>query len=143
MFFRLDTSPRLKPIVLLLSMALTYFCVLVGWVFFRSQDLSTAFRMLSGMAGMNPVTWKSHAHLELYWFVYACLLMVWFFPNAQEITGYTGYGQQDSERGNQPLARVLWNPDSWTGWVMPGLLLGICILVMTNGKTSEFLYFQF
>ena len=142
-FFRLEASPRLKPIVLLLSVALTYFCVLVGWVFFRSQDLSTALRMLSGMAGMNPVTWKSHAHRELYWFVYACLLMVWFFPNAQEITGYTEYGKAKSDSLNRCLISIRWNPLTWTGWVIPGLLLGIAVLAMLNGKPSEFLYFQF
>ena len=142
-FFRLDASSRLKPILLLLSVALTYFCVLVGWVFFRSQDLSTACRMLSGMAGMNPVTWKSHSHLELYWFVYACLLMVWFFPNAQEITGYTDYEKAKPDSVNRCPISIRWNPAAWSGWVIPGLLLGISILLMTNGKTSEFLYFQF
>jgi hypothetical protein len=103
----------------------------------------TASRMLRGMVGMNPMTWKSHAHLEFYCFLYACLLIVWIFPNSQEITRYTKYGQQDSEWGNQSLVKTQWNPDSWTGWVMPGLLLGISLLVMTNGKPSEFLYFQF
>jgi D-alanyl-lipoteichoic acid acyltransferase DltB (MBOAT superfamily) len=142
-FCRFNLPDVIRPIIALLSVAFTYLCVLLGWVFFRSQDLMTASRMLRGMVGMESVTWKSHAPLELYCFLYICLLIVWIFPNSQEITRYTEYGQQDQEWGNQSLVKKQWNPESWIGWVMPGLLLGISLLIMTNGKPSEFLYFQF
>lgn len=39
----------------LLSWSMTFLAVVVGWVFFRSDNLTSALSMLSGMAGLNGI----------------------------------------------------------------------------------------
>src|SRR5581483_4776257 len=40
-------------------MALTFFCVAIGWIFFRSQDFTTAATMLERMFVFNEGIWET------------------------------------------------------------------------------------
>ena len=46
-------AQRAWPGLGLLAWLLTFMCVVVGWVLFRSADLATALSLLRGMAGLN------------------------------------------------------------------------------------------
>lgn len=128
----------------LLSSGITFLAVSIAWVFFRSPDLNTAFRMLEGMIGKNPLTWHSCAHLEIYWPIYIGLLIVWLLPNSQQLIGLTESPAESVDAVNQRFAiSFQWNPSSWWNWLVPGIILAVCIIELTNGKPSEFLYFQF
>ena len=61
--------------------ALTFLAVVVGWVFFRADNFSSAITMLHGMAGMNGISLPSSIEtpfsdtfLPLNWFVFSGLL---------------------------------------------------------------------
>jgi alginate O-acetyltransferase complex protein AlgI len=128
----------------LLSSGITFLAVSIAWVFFRSPDLSTAFCMLGGMIGKNSPTCHQHAHLEIYWPIYTGLLAVWLLPNSQQ---WVGLEEVDSKKAaaqkESPNLSLRWNPSCWWNWLIPGVILAVCILALTNGKPSEFLYFQF
>ena len=123
----------------LLSSGITFLSISIAWVFFRSPDLNTAFRMLGGMLGKNRLTWHQHAHLEIYWPIYIGLLAVWLLPNSQQWMGL----EEPSEQKNPVPYSFRWDPAHWWTWLIPGIILAVCILELTNGKPSEFLYFQF
>ncbi len=126
----------------LLSSGITFLAVSIAWVFFRSPDMNTAFSMLGGMIGKNSFTWHHHVHLEIYWPIYIGLLAVWLLPNSQEWMGLAESSEQESLVQNTPRL-FKWNPSLWWNWLIPGIILALCILELTNGKPSEFLYFQF
>jgi D-alanyl-lipoteichoic acid acyltransferase DltB (MBOAT superfamily) len=138
-----------------LGQGITFVAVVVAWVFFRSEDMGTAVRMLRAMAGSNGLGLPaSMANLWLglpgargpvdsaaALLVSAGLLAIaWFAPNTQELTGYVGpEGAQAAQQAHRPPA-VRWQPSA--GWaVAVGCLFGIALMLLS--KVSEFIYFQF
>ena len=123
--------------------ALTFLAVLVGWVFFRAADATTALAILQSMFGLNGgplVMPASETQAGLSWAL-ALLLLAWLAPNTYQLTGYTGpegaYGE-----GRQVAAFKAWRWQSGTGWaVAVGLLLALNLASLS--KVSEFIYFQF
>ena len=138
-----------------LGQAVTFVAVVVAWVFFRSEDVGTAVRMLLAMVGNNglelPASFADHwpglpvargpVDAAAALLVSAALLAIaWFAPNTQELTGYVGpegaYAAEDAYR--PPPVR--WQPSA--GWAVAiGCLFGIALMLMS--KVSEFIYFQF
>jgi len=138
-----------------LGQAITFVAVVVAWVFFRSEDLGTAIRMLLAMLGGNgldlplslkglwpglpvatgPVDGATALGLSA-----VLLAIAWFAPNTQELTGYVGpEGAYAVEEAPRPPA-VRWQPSAaWA--VAVGCLFGIALMLMS--KVSEFIYFQF
>jgi len=94
------------------------------------------------MLGINA-TWQN-SDRENYRLVYACLLIAWFLPNTQQ---WMRLRQDPASlapvRESGQSAWIQWDPARWWNWVVPGIVLALCILELLNGKPSEFLYFQF
>lgn len=91
--------------------SLTFLAVVVGWVFFRSENFSTAMNMLHGMAGINgmslPASWEGdlgHYFAHYNWIVFhsmcpishlnpgsalivLCMgfVVVWMMPNVRQV----------------------------------------------------------
>lgn len=149
------------------SIGLTFFAVVIGWVFFRAQNVDSAVAVLSGMAGANgvvlPKGWYGYfdsgmtnlilstgiqfgdsgqfrGALQIAW-ITGLLAIVWFMPNTQQIMAHysPALGRIDTYRG--VLAGwIQWRP-SWIWALATAVISGWSILDMT--KVSEFLYFQF
>lgn len=146
---------------------LTFLAVVVGWVFFRARDLSSALSLLKSMVGMNgivlPQAWQSlldwgpaslamkagirfgdsgvfQGKTEVAW-ILALLAIIWFLPNTQQIMARfnPGLGLVHAQAG-QIGARLLWRPN-WIWAIAVSLICGLSILNIT--RVSEFLYFQF
>jgi alginate O-acetyltransferase complex protein AlgI len=119
---------------------LTFAAVMVGWVFFRSADFSTALRMLESMISPSHSlgwTWTGDPNLTKIslWFAVSAMTIAaaiaFLAPNSLAIT--TSLKQLLEQQSGQQLT---------FGWVAAyGLLLGICIIFL--GRVSPFLYFQF
>ena len=138
-----------------LGQLMTFVAVVVAWVFFRSQDIGAAVRMVLAMTGNNglelpasfagkwpglPVA-RGPVDAAAALFVSAALLSIaWFAPNTQELTGYVGpEGAYAANEGYRPPP-VEWKPSAaWA--VAVGCLFGIALMLMS--KVSEFIYFQF
>ena len=146
------------------STALTFFAVVVAWVFFRAENLDAAMRVLHGMAGVNGLTlpaklmqggmgdllsqWGATSgelvalknapgglRPLMSWLVLLSAI-VWLTPNTQQImANFKPVIEQVAAAG-----RLLWKPSrSWM--VITAIVL---LYAFTEiGKVSEFLYFQF
>ena len=133
-----------------LAQTLTFLAVVVGWVFFRSADLTTAASLLRAMTGLNGPTLSGGPPVDGAALLTIGLLLAiaWFAPNTQALTGYTGPEYAHARPARRP-EEMLSGPEAdnrgWSpslGWaVATGVLLAICLMSMT--RVSEFLYFQF
>ncbi len=139
-----------------LARAITFLAVVVAWVFFRASDMASALTMLSAMAGGNGIA----APASLAQFapgmslsaapvdtgIALCtasslLLLAWFAPNTQQITGYAGpEGAYGSTITEPDPAALSWS-GSWRWAVFIGALFAVCLMLMS--RVSEFIYFQF
>jgi alginate O-acetyltransferase complex protein AlgI len=147
-----------------LACGVTFIAVVVGWVIFRADSLSTAQNILHGMAGFNGVALPDHwlakwgapgawlsAHgvmfsdtrglvtAGLIYWVVALLLVVWLAPNTQQIMNraqpvLASFGDGGAHRGWH------WQPAPWLAAPLAVLAL---VVVVNLHKKSEFLYFQF
>jgi len=121
---------------------LTFLAVVVGWVVFRSDDLSSALSLLKAMAGANGLGMFDAASGEIQaWPLIASLLAVVFFaPNTQEITDYVPPFGRATRRHADLAFALRWRPT--VGWAM---LCGgfFAASLLSLSKVSEFLYFQF
>ena len=139
-----------------LARAITFLSVVVAWVFFRASDMDAALTMLNAMAGGKGIAApsalsQSAPDLSLstasvdsgIGLGVACLLLLlaWFAPNTQQITGYVGpegvYGSGVTEPGPTTLR---WNA-SWRWAIFIGILFAASLMLMS--RVSEFIYFQF
>jgi alginate O-acetyltransferase complex protein AlgI len=138
-----------------LGQAITFIAVVIAWVFFRSDDVGSAMRMLLAMVGSNglevpeslagqwPSLPVSHGPVDsAAALVVATVLLAiaWFAPNTQELTGYGGPEGAHVVKETHRPPPVKWQPSA--GWaVAVGCLFGIAMMLMS--KVSEFIYFQF
>ena len=136
----------------LLSGALTFVCVVVAWVFFRADSLTSAWRLVDAMQGMGnamPASWvPTREALKLVAF---CGGLVWLFPNTRQMLQryQSTWDDLQPERiateAASPrtghLARLLtWRPVAAYA-VMVAVLFVVC--VDSLDKVSQFLYFTF
>jgi alginate O-acetyltransferase complex protein AlgI len=124
---------------------LTFIAVMVGWVFFRSADFSTAIRMLKYMFSPSQFkylpywSWASDTALAATnpWIalplISVAAAIAFLVPNSFEITSTLKAGLENRGKITQQQA---------VGWVAAyGLIMGIAIILL--GRPSPFLYFQF
>ena len=136
--FAADAMPTLPTA---LSIALTFTAVAVAWVPFKTETLAPAltyYRSMTGMASMACPTGACvsvNAPIEVLPFLALLAAIVWLLPTAEQVF------LLDSET-DQP-AMLHWRP-SITWALVVGLLLVTSVAgIVTVGKGSEFLYFQF
>jgi D-alanyl-lipoteichoic acid acyltransferase DltB (MBOAT superfamily) len=138
-----------------LGQAITFIAVVIAWVFFRSDDVGSAVRMLLAMGGSNglevpeslagqwPNVPVAHGPVDSAAALVVAIVLLaiaWCAPNTQELTSYVGPegAHVVKETGRPSPAR--WQPSA--GWaVAVGCLFGIALMLMS--KVSEFIYFQF
>lgn len=108
-----------------LGVLLTFHFVSLGWVFFRAQDLATAWRVVSGpfTAGFGDVSAYVSAHVFP-----LCLLAVFFlshrFDDHRRIHGFV----------NRVPAHLV--------WLFIGLMWVLAITI-SGGSSAKFIYFDF
>lgn len=133
-----------------LAQILTFLAVVVGWVFFRSADLSTAATLLRAMIGLNGSLRSGGPAVDGAALLTVSLLfaIAWFAPNSQALIGYTGPGYAYTHPGTRVEEASSESEGGYREWrpslrwaVAAGVLLAVCLMSMT--RVSEFLYFQF
>ncbi len=121
--------------------ALTFFAVVVGWVFFRAADFDTAVSVLSSMIGANGLTFPSE--LKFYAAVPAItagLIVAWWLPNtAQLLRSQNPVLETYSLEGERPTL-LEWKPTLRWAVVAAALTLSAVLLM---SRASEFIYYQF
>ncbi|ASQ47449.1 Peptidoglycan O-acetyltransferase [Legionella clemsonensis] len=152
---KLKTIIQLKPIALLLNFisgAVTFFCVVLGWVMFRANDLATAKSFYAGMfhyhryyyGSLGLLTALNYVFFGL--FILGCAIIAFVLPNNIELMKSTG-AVLDSKSLNPPHFGVLSaNRYTWSPSLGYGLLIGVMIYFALTGianTPSSFLYFNF
>jgi alginate O-acetyltransferase complex protein AlgI len=123
---------------------ITFLAVLVAWVFFRADSMSTALRMLGSMVDLGSAhvsaaeivaSWKQIAATA------ALLCWAWFAPNTQQwLARAEPAPEPRPEPINPSLQAWTWRP----GMLWAGLTAGFFVLALLHlSRITEFLYFQF
>jgi len=106
------------------NMAVTFFSVVIAWVFFRAEDLGHAFAYIGGM--FSPTIFSKPAEFSM-----QLAVLVGFFLLIEWVGRRGKYGLQDIGLKWPRLAR----------WAM---YYGIMFLIFRfTGKSETFIYFQF
>jgi D-alanyl-lipoteichoic acid acyltransferase DltB (MBOAT superfamily) len=148
-----------------LGVSVTLIAVIVGWVFFRAPTLDAAFKVLTGMAGLNgivlPASYEPRLAAlgpllnavgggfgnltyfegvtQLAWTV-GLFTVALFAPNSQQIMRYSTSELQKDLPASGGAQGLVWRPDArWA--VVTGVSFIFALTQMS--KISEFLYFQF
>lgn len=143
---------------------LTFFAVVVGWVFFRAENVSAAVDVLRGMVGLNGVSippiystllakvgvdggrWVAdlpgfHALWEPP-VLFALLIAVWKLPNTQEILVHYQPALDTDAFVGKPAERRWWHWRPSNAWAaVTAFVFLLSLLSLT--RVTEFLYFQF
>lgn len=152
--------------VQLIYLLFTFLSVIVGWVFFRADNLTNAVVILGSMTGSNGIVLPSSlaflhfsflpssisfmdgfqiSKLPLFqaWsMILAGLGLVFLFPNvAQWMHGQGIYCDEASINVKKIPTQLLWSADKKWASMLAGALLAISLFSIS--RTSEFLYFQF
>ena len=128
-----EIRPRYAKAANAASVALTFVAVVVAWVFFRADSLSSALLVLSRMADPSTIAF-GRAEIANAVFIACYAAIAWFAPNTQEIMGYD---HKNRSVGIAPAA-----------WVRrPGFLYAaaatLAFGVLGISQHSEFIYFRF
>jgi D-alanyl-lipoteichoic acid acyltransferase DltB (MBOAT superfamily) len=151
-----------------LAIAITFFCVTVAWVFFRSTTHTAALAILQSMFGFHGISLPAGLSGIVPWLeilnvrfdgmfhhglaqwsngmIWLGVLawITWFTPNTQQILDRfspTLDGHAERFVGAR-LQWLLWKPH-WTHAIYIAVLSVISAAFMLVGSYSEFLYFQF
>jgi len=126
-------GPRLAPFSNFAAFVLTFLAVVVAWVFFRADSLSSALYVLSKMASPAQIAFgRGEMADAVFIAIYAAI--AWFAPNTQTIMGY--------DHANRTVGGTL------DGSRLRPLFLYAAATVLAFGilgiqQHSEFIYFRF
>lgn len=162
---RLAIGPaRSFPLARAMSVALTFYLVTLAWIFFRADNLATAWNMLQGAVGIHgvvlPESWRAtlgpiadvlgcgpglFAPISTFvvrppmnWFAWF-FGIVWLLPNSQQLL--SRFNPVIGSTGDNSTSRWLaWRPSF--GWAVLVAMISL-VGVLRMNRVSEFLYFQF
>jgi alginate O-acetyltransferase complex protein AlgI len=150
---------------------LTFICIVIAWVMFRSESLDGAINMYTGMFGYNGISLPSSLEFRLGAFgeslkawgitfngidafgaiqkglflLFSLWIIVWFFPNTTDWLRKDNPALNAEFFINKKSTRS--TKASWSYNALFALLLAIitftCLSYMSSPGESEFLYFQF
>ncbi|MBC08384.1 MBOAT family O-acyltransferase [Thalassospira sp.] len=134
----------LKLLSMVSGWALTFVAVVVGWVFFRAENASTAFHMLNSMYKIVEVTPIIHDQRSVVFVLVAMLALCLFAPNTNQIIGRSQIDPKLTRSSlfpeNYTSSVLEWRPTKVWG-VITGILVAIVLATLSN--PSPFLYFNF
>jgi alginate O-acetyltransferase complex protein AlgI len=130
----------------IISLALTQFCVVIAWVFFRANSIETALSLLSAMSPFTPLGTSTIALVSSIDFAligalyFACLMM----PNVNELFRRNNIGL-DTYRLPRPwsLLHIEWAMTIPWAIGTATLLTAAFVAILAVGDGTPFLYFQF
>ncbi|MDB0028802.1 MBOAT family protein [bacterium] len=159
-------SIAMKAISQFHAVLLTYLCVLLSWVFFRTENIGSALTYLESMFGLNgiivPISLESMiptfiANLEILQFgsalknglltnhpenliylISLCIFVVFGMPNIYEY--FESHHQTKEKIFTRSLIRIRWNLNLISVFIIS--IFAVFAIMYVQGE-SEFLYFQF
>ena len=129
----------------------TFFAVVVAWVFFRADNMDSAIAMLKTMMGANGISFSpspSPIVPSAKKILLGFCLLVWFVPNTQQwMIRYNPALTQPMTKTPFRWGNHLWKKLQWQPTRTFGLILGIVTFliakILLEAPPSEFMYFNF
>lgn len=126
---------------------LTFFSVVVAWVFFRAESFAAAFRLLGSMFGSGGPATLSSAQIEAIAIVVPLIALTLLAPNSNEIVRGS-YLLVEAAPPAPPARRRVEPRSGWMVWrpTVPWAAgIGVIFLSVLAflSRPSPFLYFQF
>jgi alginate O-acetyltransferase complex protein AlgI len=134
---------RQFKLYVLAAWSITFAAVVVGWVFFRADDVGTALAMLNAM--IRPWAEISGATLQAdlidFVLIAVAMTIAILLPNTQQWVGLREPGDDASHSRRAPVLPLpVWRPTVATAAAL-GILAFAVLYSLRSG--SEFLYFRF
>lgn len=128
-----SVAPRFKRLTNIAAFILTFLSVVVAWVFFRADSISSAVFVLSRMIDPSHAV-LGRAEIANIGFIAVYAAIAWFAPNTQEVMGY--------DHTNRTVG------ESLAAWPRRPAFLYATAAVLVFGilgiqQHSEFIYFRF
>lgn len=135
---------------------LTFFAVVVAWVFFRATDVDSALNILAGMAGHTGIG-SGGAGTQIMAMLVAMLAIVWFTPNSCEMFRFAKPVIFPDKNGAESAS----DPRGATEFLSPAIgvlrsrtyvltplvvilgLVSLLIVIDGSGQTQKFIYMIF
>lgn len=131
------------PAYRVVCLALTQICVVIAWVFFRSDSITTAGRMLSAMFAYQQWSLTMLDRLD-FGLVAAGYMACLILPNINEMFRENRVGLDTYCLPRRwSLLRLSWRMNFRWGAATAVLFAGTLIVMLVAGGSSPFLYFQF
>jgi alginate O-acetyltransferase complex protein AlgI len=126
-------APRFARAANMAAFVLTFLSVVIAWVFFRADSISSALLVLSRMVDPTNIVF-GRGEMANATFIAVYAMIAWFAPNTQEIMGY--------DHKNRVVGA---DPRAWLR--RPGFLYAaaatLAFGVLGISQHSEFIYFRF
>jgi alginate O-acetyltransferase complex protein AlgI len=128
-----NVAPRFARASDIAALIVTFVAVVIAWVFFRANDMTSALSILSRMADPTQIV-LSRGEMADAVFVMIYAAIAWFAPNTQAIMGY--------DHANRTVGETL------GAWSRRPAFLYASAAVLAFGilgiqQHSEFIYFRF
>jgi alginate O-acetyltransferase complex protein AlgI len=133
----INYGPPILPIlarpVSIVARLSTFLAVVVAWVFFRADSLTSALSVLSDMADPGQIVF-GHTEMIQAALIAVYAMIAWFAPNTQEIMGYDHKNRRVGE-----------NLSAWRqhAWLVYGGAAAFAFGILGIQQHSEFIYFRF
>jgi D-alanyl-lipoteichoic acid acyltransferase DltB (MBOAT superfamily) len=132
---------KTSPWYVAASAALTFLCVVIGWVLFKSPDFKTAWLILSAMAQPSEFSMQGQTDILM---IEISLLFCWIAPNVYQML--YRYRPVLLLREQIPLLRTRAVAYAFNFRTAEAVVLS-CVLIASlyemHGTVSTFLYFMF
>jgi D-alanyl-lipoteichoic acid acyltransferase DltB (MBOAT superfamily) len=126
-------APRFASIARMAAVLVTFLSVVVAWVFFRADSVSSALHVLSRMADPTSIAFGRPEMIQAA-FIALYAAIAWFAPNTQTIMGY--------DHENRTVGEAL-----RAGRMRPAYLYASAAVlafgILGIQHYSEFIYFRF
>ena len=119
-------------------MAITFIAVVVGWVMFKADRLSTAIAMYQTMFGLFGAHGSFEPDAQAWFKLGGALICIWVLPNSYQI-----FARYRPALG--PVEPVYWRFLNWRPTLIWALVSASCIAapMLPLRPVLSFLYFQF
>jgi alginate O-acetyltransferase complex protein AlgI len=133
----INYGPPIPPLLArparIVAFLLTFLAVVIAWVFFRADSLTSALFVLSKMADPGEIVF-GHAEMVQGALIAIYAMIAWFAPNTQTIMGYDHKNRRVGENFGAWRARPL---------LLYGGALAFAFGILGIQQHSEFIYFRF
>jgi alginate O-acetyltransferase complex protein AlgI len=141
-FFKTIGISEKRAVVAICYQFLTFLAVTVAWVYFRSNEFSSANRIITGMAGFNGIM-TSNTEFDGLLIILFAAVIVFFMPNTQEILydfkiGLDTYGQPAFRPREKFVLKF-----NLKFSIIIAVILAICIIFVQSVQKMEFIYNDF